>query len=186
MKLIFTIIGLVSCAFAADSGPVAPACGPDAVRFGVKTDLPAQAAATAEPGKALVNAIEDSSYDATVRVGLDGAWVGANRGDSWFSFLAEPGDHHLCADWQPGFIRSTIGLPSPKLISLTSFHAEAGNVYYFRVRISNAWVNGTWVNKLGNTVAGNSIPFVDLTPIDRDEGRYLTGSYGFSTFRSKK
>ena len=182
MKLIFAVMGLASCAFAADAGPVASACGPDAVRFEVKTDLPPQAA-TAQPGKALVYAIEDSTYGATVRIGLDGAWVGANRGDSWFSFLAEPGEHHLCADWQPSIMRSTTGLPSPKLISLTSFRAEAGKVYYFRARISVTWPT---LNSSAASWSTNSDTFVDLTPIDRDEGQFLIASYRFSTFHPKK
>ena len=171
MKLVFAVIGLASFAFAANPGPVASACGPDAVRFDVKTDLPPQAV-TAQAGKALVYVIEDSHFGATVRIGMDGAWVGANHGDSWFSFLAGPGDHHLCADWQ-SILRNTSESALPELISLTTFRAEAGEVYYFRVRISNS-------------VTGSSYTFVDLTPTDRDEGQFLIASYKFSTFHSKK
>ncbi len=177
MKLLFAVIGLASCAFAADAGPVASACGPDAVRFAVKTDLPAQAATTAEPGKALVYVVEDSGPGrATVRIGLDGAWVGANRGDSWFSFPAEPGEHHLCADWQlSGTYISTwqrTAAQRAKAISLASFTAKAGEVYYFRVSNIVGWREGWY--------------FSALELVDRDEGQFLIASYPFSTFRPKK
>jgi hypothetical protein len=28
------------------------------------------------------------------RAGLNGAWIGANQGDSYFSFVVTPGEHH--------------------------------------------------------------------------------------------
>jgi len=136
MKLLFAVIGLASYAFVADAGPVASACGPDEVRFHVKTNLPAQAAATAQPGKALVYAIEDSPYGATVRIGLDGAWVWSQ---SRRILVLVPGRtrrsssvRRLAAELHAKHHRTAFS----QLFSLTSFHAETGNVYYFRVRIS--------------------------------------------------
>lgn len=66
----------------------------------------------------------------TARVGIDGAWVGADRGDSYLFFSTEPGEHHLCTDWMSDF------LPTGRLVSLANFTAEPGKVYYFRVRTS--------------------------------------------------
>jgi hypothetical protein len=37
---------------------------------------------------------------APTEVGMDGAWVGANQGSSYFFFAAAPGEHHLCIHGQ--------------------------------------------------------------------------------------
>jgi hypothetical protein len=66
---------------------------------------------------------------ATIRVGLDGQWLGANHGDSYFFFPLEPGEHHLCTDWQSSF--KTLS----KLGSAVTINAEAGKAYYFRAEI---------------------------------------------------
>jgi hypothetical protein len=174
MKLIFAPILFVSCALAADAGPVASACGPDAVRFDVSTKEPAPSGLKAEPGKALVYVVEDA-MDARVtsRIGLDGAWVGANHRDSWLAFQAEPGEHHLCANWQPG--SNNEGYPPAKVTSLSNFTAEAGKVYYFRVRFRSA-----------GSLGDNWMFFFDLEPMNSDEGRFLVASYPFSTSHPKK
>jgi hypothetical protein len=167
MRLIFTTILLASCAFAGDKRAVASACGPDSIRFDVTTGQHPQSVRQTEAGKALVYVIEDigpATGPVTTRIGVDGAWAGANHGDSWFSFLAEPGEHHLCANWQPGISNSSF-LPA-KLISLAHINAEAGRVYYFRVQIGS--------------------PIVDLEPVNSDEGRFLIASYPFSTSHPKK
>jgi hypothetical protein len=106
----------------------------------------------------------------TARIGLDGAWVGANHGDSWFSFLAEPGEHHLCANWQPAALVE--GFVPAKLVSPAGFRAEAGNVYYFRVRIEAPDL------KQG--------PLIDMEPVSKDEAEFLIASYPFSTSHPKK
>src|ERR1019366_9119074 len=36
------------------------------------------------------------SAQALTKVGLDGAWVGANQGSSYFFFATTSGEHHLC------------------------------------------------------------------------------------------
>jgi hypothetical protein len=84
-----------------------------------------------------VYVVEDQQFkyvkDVTTRVGLDGAWVGANRGNSYFVFLVEPGKHHLCADWlnakSPGHMSGTSY--ANRLVSLAEFTAEVGKEYYF-------------------------------------------------------
>src|SRR5947207_3153411 len=60
----------------------------------------------------------------TYRVGLDGAWLGANRGDSFSFFSIAPGNHNLCTNTQRRAV----------LASALSFTAEAGKVYYFLAR----------------------------------------------------
>ena len=50
------------------------------------------------PGSAL--AAGGRKGAATVRIGMDGAWVGADKRDSYFVLDVSPGLHHLCASWQ--------------------------------------------------------------------------------------
>ena len=74
-------------------------CGPATTQFDVKTDKNQHAVERPDAGKALVYAIVDEKRDPTVkqigdvttRVGLDGNWVGANHGESYFSFAVVSG-----------------------------------------------------------------------------------------------
>ncbi len=61
----------------------------------------------------------------TTRMGLDGAWVGVIRHDSYIFVSVAPGEHHACAATQD---RKHPG------VELVDFTAEAGKVYYFLVR----------------------------------------------------
>src|SRR5580704_7921755 len=88
-------------------------CGPDKVQFDVKTDKNQHIQSQPEPGKALVYMFEQVKLDAdalpvnlaTIRVGVDGQWVGANHGRSYFSFPVEPGDNSICVSWQTTWIK---------------------------------------------------------------------------------
>lgn len=104
------------------------------VQFQVRIGASQQPDLHIDPAKALVYVIEDQRFrfvrDVTVRIGVDGAWVGATRGDSYLSLQLEPGEHHLCADMTPSH------LPSTGLVSLFGLTIEAGKVYYFRARTS--------------------------------------------------
>ncbi len=147
------------------------ACGPKNVRFEVKmgaTDPP-----QAEPGKALVFVIEDLGQcpdcnngvsNAVTKVGMDGAWVGANQGNSYFFFAATPGEHHLCINWQSRLeVRS-------RAFAMANFTAEEGKVYYFRERV----------------FPGEHDYSFDLDPVNTDEGKYLVATSGFSVAHPKK
>jgi hypothetical protein len=133
------------------------ACGQANTKFAVKQDQ-TQPPSKPESGKALVYVIEDmGQWDRgclggciTIRVGLDGAWIGANQGNTHFSFSVLPGEHHLCANWQSSLAERS------SMYSLADFNAEAGKVYYFRTRV---WASG-------------NVPFLDLDPVNNDEGRY--------------
>src|SRR5258708_23260552 len=135
MKSALVAVLLVSSAWAQgkpNSIAVAPGCGPIDAKFEVKTDK-AQHPITQEPGRAVVYFVEDdtnfqSTPKPTTRIGLDGSWVGANHGNSYFYFTVEPGEHHLCASWQ-----STVGFGTRHKSAAAHFTAEAGGVYYFSV-----------------------------------------------------
>jgi hypothetical protein len=174
MKTILTAVLLSLAAFAADQAPAVSAtaaCGLDNVKFDVSSGGQ-QPAAQPEPGKALVYVVE--KYDRplnelgkpTVRVGLDGAWVGANRSTSYLFFSVEPGVHHLCTDWQSP--PRTIGRMQP---SLAILRAEPGQIYYFRARVIEHSLS-LWT--------------LDLEPVNSDEGRLLVETSPLSGYGLKK
>jgi hypothetical protein len=116
-----------------------PSCGDDKVRFDVKTQKDPPPAPAPGAGKAQFVFVETMdkgdkyhhclACDATTRVGLDGAWVGANHGDSYFTLDVDPGPHNVCADWQS--ITAQIDRKSGE----ATVNAEAGKVYYFQIAV---------------------------------------------------
>jgi hypothetical protein len=112
------------------------ACGTNGVWFNVRLDR-GQASALPEPGKALVYFIQSIENleniteigGLTTAVGLDGAWVGAVKNNSYFSVSVEPGEHHVCARLQAH------GWGEKRPEGLAQFTAEAGKVYFFHNRL---------------------------------------------------
>lgn len=165
MKLPLMFLLLAFPAFA-QNGPgssfVPASCGPNEIHFSVKADRSQHSIGQPEPGKALVYVIEEFQNVSggfirpTVRVGLDGRWVGANRGSSYLFFSVAPGEHHLCANWQS----SSEEISSQ--YSLTNFTAESGNVYFFKVepRVESIHDRGDAWSK-------------DLAPVNPDQAKYL-------------
>jgi len=162
MKALLVFFLLAAPAFAQDPASTSSgiaACGPANVKFAVKEDKAQQSRTQLEPGKALVYVIEDYAAVclvgcATVRVGLDGAWIGANQGHTYFFFTVTPGEHHLCSNWQSSLERYS------SMYSLANFTAEAGKAYYFRTR---AWFS-------------YQVPRFDLEALSSDEGNYLVAA----------
>jgi hypothetical protein len=110
------------------STPISPApgCGTASVKFDVKTDKSPHGLIEPPPGQAIVYFVEDdtefeSTPKPTTRIGVDGTWVGANHGNSYFSFAVAPGVHHLCASWQS---RAVIGAHDTQRRG--SFHGGSG------------------------------------------------------------
>lgn len=151
------------------------ACGPPAVEFHIKTDTVQHPVAQPDPGKALVYVILDEKFQTvravTARVGMDGAWMGANRGNSYLFFSTDPGEHHLCTDWVSGL------LPTGRLVSLAHFTAEPGHVYYFRVRTS-----GGPSSYMKDSERSASI---DMDLVNSDEGKLLVASSPWSNSTPK-
>ncbi len=155
------------------------ACGPKNVKFDVKQDSQPGVAQPAQ-GKALVYVIEDLGQcpdclglsnslfnnvdQALTKVGMDGAWIGANQGSSYFFVAVEPGEHHLCINWQ-----SRLGVRS-RAFAMANFTAEEGKVYYFRERL----------------FPGAHDYSFDLDQINSDEGKYLVALSAFSVSHPKK
>jgi hypothetical protein len=145
------------------------ACGPEAVQFDATADTSQHPLAQPEAGKASVYVVgsfvgESAAYP-TVKAGVDGAWAGAIRGNSYIFVSVPLGEHHICVNWQSGFLT-----PSG-LFALANFTAEAGKTYYFRARTFNA---------------PNRAYILDLDAVNKDEGQYLVASSAFSKSHPKK
>ncbi|HEX4001784.1 MAG TPA: DUF2846 domain-containing protein [Candidatus Acidoferrales bacterium] len=150
----------------------APGCGAPSVNFSVKTDKKQHPFAQADAGKALVYFVEDDSNFAaspkpTIRAGLDGNWVGATHGSSYFYFPVDPGEHDLCASWQGKFLGS--------YRSVVHFHAEPGELYFFRAK-----------DVFSDPKDGPLVRTMNLKSITRDEGQLLASEYALATAKAKK
>ncbi len=91
-----------------------------------------------------------------VKLGLDGDWVGATKGNSYLVLPISSGEHHLCAEWDWRAWRLH------KHLELAKVLVESGKSYYFRVHITP-----------GTTETIESYRF---EPVNEDEGKLLLGS----------
>jgi hypothetical protein len=153
MKIALVALLFAASAFAQEPSAVATsACGPKDASFDVKLDKTQHTLAQPDPGKALVYFIQEKgsdAFDVTTKVGIDGAWVGANKNSSYFAVSVEPGEHHVCAN-----VQSFRGHP----LGLVHFTAEAGKAYYFD----------------GRVVYGEAVDlYFFLVAVDSDQARHL-------------
>jgi hypothetical protein len=137
-------------------------CGDDKVKFDVTKQKGGLPPSAPESGKAQIFFIEAMDKtalcfgcDVTSRIGIDGAWVGANHGNSYFAVSVSPGEHHLCVDWQSdfGFLKEKVGL--------TSFTAEPGKDYYYEVQVE--------VKRISDDYTERSL---HLAAVSKDEGKW--------------
>jgi hypothetical protein len=141
-------------------------CGDDKVRFSVSTEASQYAPAVPDSGKAQIIFVENSDRpllgNRTVRVGVDGAWVGANRGNSYFALTVEPGVHHICASWQAAkraFVRT---------IDAVSITTEPGGVYYVAAQFNSSGYKDANMN-------------LALSQLNEDQGRYRVKAWKLAT-----
>ena len=151
---------------------VAPSCGPDQVKFKVKTQKIPPQMGQPEAGKARVYFFEDNAGfgsfpKLTTRAGVDGEWVGATRGNSYFYFSVDPGEHHLCASWQNWL---GPGVDVTHKTAVAHFTAEGGAIYYFKA----------------GAVQGRGTLGIHLEPLDSDEAHFLASKFSFSTVQQKQ
>jgi len=157
------------------------ACGAKTVNFNANQDATHHPTPQPDSGKALIYVIEDlgqcegcaptsnaffTSVDqALTKVGMDGAWQGANRGSSYIFFVANPGEHHLCVNWQSRLEERS------HAFAMANFTAEAGKIYYFRERV----------------FPGHQGDYsFDLDAVNSDEGKYLVAVSAFSVSHPNK
>jgi len=167
MKIAFFLLLFTATAFAQVPTASTAACGPDSATFKVKPDQSQHTLTEPEPGKARVYFVQDAGTSLglgypTVKLGMDGQWVGANRLNSYFSVSVEPGEHHVCVMLQSSLLAQRV--------ELAHFTAEAGKTYYYRTRI----------------VMSRSMELLVLEPIDSDQGKYLVAFFPLSVSSPKK
>ena len=157
-------------------------CGDDDTRFDVKllkeqTPLPPP-----DAGKAQIVFIEtvdtNGSFFTTpsTRIGMDGKWVGANRGNSYFVVSVDPGVHHVCANWQSDTDNEA------RQVGMEKFTAEAGKTYYYQVMMKRkrSFIGGG-PGGGGGTITDKSFVFSQL---DDDEGSYRVKAAMPSTWKT--
>jgi hypothetical protein len=109
---------------------VITACGPPQAQFRVAA-APAAPPLAATSNQATIYIVA-MSFDGwlsgpVVRIGMDGAWVGAVKGSSWFALRVSPGVHHFCARRQT----SANSQDDPEFdIALNVLDAKPGSVHY--------------------------------------------------------
>lgn len=151
------------------------ACGDDSVKFDVKAETSKAAPALPAAGKAQIVFVEDENHMigpfmyATVRFGMDGTWVGANKSNTYFAVTVDPGVHHLCASWQSALGRIE------KNVDVASITAEPGKVYYFAAEVK--------VTPTGDDYA--NIDF-SLSQLDDDKGKYRVKAWKLATWKANK
>jgi hypothetical protein len=172
--LVFVVAAMAAFARDPSARTTATACGPADVNFDVQDDA-SQPSLQPVAGKAVVYVIQDDGAGNcvgpfwgcfTTKIGLDGAWTGATHHDSYLQFNVDPGERHLCVTLQTRLKAVS------QLAGLAHFEAESGGVYYFRARA------------FGHGAA--SQVFLDLDPIDSDQGKFLVGEFSLSISRPKK
>ncbi len=144
------------------------ACGSEETTFDVDA-LPAPVLPPTDPRKALIYIIEQESSTPgfcigrcgglTLKLGLDGHWIGAVNGSSFIVIAADPGEHHVCATWQ-----SHVKKLSEKVV-LHGFTADAGKTYYFVT------------HDLATSPEAGSMASITLEPANPDEAKMLIEGY---------
>lgn len=175
-RIALSLLLFTSFSFSQDQSTAArtaAGCGPRTAEFSVEADKDQHPVAQPDAGKALVYVFSEPRRDplvsyltsATTRVGVDGTWVGANRGKSYIFFQVDPGEHRLCSDMQSSSVKiSNIG-------AATSFSVEAGKSYYFRAKFEER---------------SDRPPYLELERIDSAAGLFLVSSSAYSKYTAKK
>jgi len=163
-------IALLSAArlSAQTSLPAPSGCGPAATLIDVSLDKGLHPAPPTA-GKARLFYIESDRisgfYKPTTRVGLDGQWIGAAQGKSYFIVYIEPGQHKLCINWQDPAL--FVGKKQPPQQSI-EFTAKAGESYYM----------------IGETdFKGANRSSMNLDQLKTDEGEDYLSEYPLAMFK---
>jgi len=166
------------------------ACGDDSVKFDVDTQANQTALAPPAAGRAQIVFIE--SYEKNipmiggapiVRFGMDGAWAGANKGDSYFTMTIDPGVHHLCASWQ-----TDSGRMKKNSVGMDSFTAEAGKIYYYQFKFTLNGHGYPGATGPGVRSGGGGMDMdysFEFRAASEDEGKYHIKASKLSTSKPK-
>ncbi len=167
------------------------ACGDDSVKFDVSTEKNPPPLAGPAADKAQIVFIESYMKNIPtlggapiVRFGMDGAWVGANKGDSFFTLTVDPGVHHLCASLQ-----TVSGRMKKNSVGMTSFTAEAGKTYYYQFTFTMSGHMYPGASGPGVTNGGGGMQMdysFDFAAATEDEGKYHVKASQLATSKPKK
>jgi len=180
--VVFLLCASLVSAVCARAKTILPdACGDDKVIFDITTQKNQPAPPPPAAGMAQIVFIETlektwgciTCGTPSTRYGVDGTWVGANQGKSYFTLDIAPGEHHLCVGWQSvfGHLKEMVGL--------ASFTAEAGKVYYFEAKAT------LQVHRYGNN-SSEVDRSLDFVQVNEDEGKYRIKASELSTFKHHK
>jgi hypothetical protein len=196
-RLVVLLIGaaLVPAVQARAKNVLPDACGDDAVKFSVNAEQ-GQSAPTPPPdGKAQIVFTEDEGAmraaftNAAFRYGIDGAWVGATRGNSYFALNVEPGVHQLCISPQS----SDKKLNSS--IQIATLTTEPGKVYYLAAQFTLIPVGlpGPPAAASGPVAGGGALQdagfgsnFVNLIQLSEAAGKYRVKAWKLATWKTNK
>jgi len=168
--IVAVTISLASPVLAQDQATAArtaAGCGATQTQFDTKLDETLHVLAQPEEGKAIVYVFEDDFTGPTMRIGVDGNWVGATNGKSFLYFSLAPGEHSVCVEWQSNVFKKT----SVRVGAAKSLTVEAGKIYYIRMTFEEV------------TKASGRIK-LDLA--DNAEGQFLLSSSAMSNSHPKK
>jgi hypothetical protein len=190
--LIAMFAAVLSVVVPASASTWPDACGKDSIQFKVKTTKKPAELVTPEAGKALIIFSESVSGEfasgPVARFGVDGSWVGADKGASYFAVSLPPGVHHLCAVRQSGAKSDKVDVGE---VTLT---AEAGNVYYYDFKITRTAI-GSPKERGGGGLPGtphdmasaepDTIDSVAFSALDETEGKHRMNVSPQSLFTAK-
>jgi hypothetical protein len=164
------------------------ACGDDSTTFEVKAEEGQPAPTPPPEGKAQIVFIETMSKNdgchgcdqtrQTTRFGVDGAWVGANRSNSYFAINVDPGVHHMCVQDQSRVKKFRAD------IALDSFTAELGKVYYYEINLDLLLMDmASGPGRSSGSKGGN--PGFVLSQLGEDDGKYRVKAWKLATWKTK-
>ena len=134
------------------------ACGTKEIKYSARTDKKQHPLPEAPPDKAMVYVVRPTMWGNKIqtKLAVDGQWVGVTRGNNYFFFTLEPGEHHFCSDAENR--------------SLLTLKVEAGKTYYLQQKI-----------KMGMWKARNK-----LVALDEAEGKKGLAESHLSLWDEKK
>lgn len=134
------------------------ACGTKEVKYKADTDKKQHPVPEAPPDKALIFVVRPTLWGNKIqtKLAVDGEWKGVNRGNNYFFFTLDPGEHYFCSDSEN---RSVVAL-----------NVEAGKTYYLQQKI-----------RVGFWKARNK-----LAVLDEAEGKKGLSESHLSVFEVKK
>lgn len=99
------------------------ACGSKEVNFSARTDKKQHPMPESAPDKAVVVVIRPTMMGQKIqtKLAVDGKWIGVNRGDTYFFFTLDPGEHYFCSKAENE--------------SLLALKLDAGKTYYLQQKM---------------------------------------------------